>query len=113
MRQVVMVKPDSRAVRAWAVENGYAIPGRGRLSVDAVAAFNRAHGMWGARAYSGNDRVRRHTVKPPVGRSITRSYRVSEARAWAVGQGLSMPGQRGRLSSTVLDAYVLALVGAA
>jgi Lsr2 len=33
---------DARAVRAWAVSNGYAVSTRGRVSADLVAAFKAA-----------------------------------------------------------------------
>lgn len=35
--------PTSAEVRAWAVSKGLAAAGRGRLSLAAVDAYNRAH----------------------------------------------------------------------
>jgi len=105
----IVATPSSREVREWAVAQGLAVPGRGRLSTDAVAAFNRAHGLWGVRAYRQDEPVRRHSVKPVKGRTVTRNYRVSDARAWAVEHGFSRAGQRGRMSREVLDAFVLSV----
>jgi hypothetical protein len=111
MSQIIS-RPSSTTVRLWAVANGLASQSRGRLSDHAIKEFNKAHGLWGANAYAKDEPVRRHTVKPAKGRSITRSYRVSEARKWAVENGHSEPGQRGRMSKATLDAYVLTLVNA-
>lgn len=107
-----MSKVTSTEVRLWAVANGLASMSRGRLSDHAIREFNKAHGLWGANAYKRDEAMRSHTVKPAKGRSITRRYRVSEARAWAVANGHSEPGQRGRMSRETLDAYVLSLVNA-
>ena len=109
MSTVAVRVPDSREVREWAIQQGLAQPTRGRLSKDAIVAFNRAHKRFGASAYQRAERVRTHSVKPTKGRTITRNYRVSEARAWAESQGLIAPGLRGRLSREVLDAYILSL----
>jgi len=111
MSQIIS-RPSSTTVRLWAVANGLASPTRGRLSDHAIKEFNKAHGFWGANAYSRNEPVRRHTVKPAKGRAVTRSYRVSDARKWAVENGHSEQGQRGRMSKSTLDAYVLTLVSA-
>ncbi len=35
--------PTAADVRAWAVEKGLAKPTRGRLSRDAIAAYNKSH----------------------------------------------------------------------
>lgn len=35
--------PDSAIIRAWAVENGYDLPSRGRLSQDVIDAYMDAH----------------------------------------------------------------------
>jgi hypothetical protein len=108
MSQIVK-RPSSTEVRLWAVANGLASPTRGRLSQHAIDAFNKAHGLFGARRYVRDEPVRRRTVKPAQGRSVTRSFYLADARAWAVKNGHSEPGQRGRLSGAVLDAYVLSL----
>ncbi|QYN18715.1 Lsr2 family protein [Amycolatopsis sp. DSM 110486] len=43
----------SRAIRAWAVENGYAVSDRGRLSSEIVAAFEAAQQVANASAEKG------------------------------------------------------------
>lgn len=108
----IIARPDSSVVRLWAVASGLASEGRGRLSSHAIAEFNKAHGLWGARAYVKSEPVRKHTVKPAKGRTITRNYRVSEARDWAVKNGHYAEGTRGRIASSVLDAYILSMVSA-
>lgn len=108
MSQIIS-RPPSTEVRLWAVANGLASPTRGRLSKYAIAEFNKAHKLWGARAYVQNEKVRRHSVKPAKGRTITRNYVVSDARAWAIENGHCAPGTRGRISREVLDAFVLTL----
>lgn len=111
MSQIIS-RPDSTTVRLWAVANGLASVGKGRLSSHAIAEFNKAHGLWGARAYVKSEPVRKHSVKPAKGRTITRNYRVSEAREWAVANGHYAPGTRGRIAASVLDAYILSTVSA-
>jgi hypothetical protein len=108
MSQIIS-RPTSSEVRLWAVANGLASPTRGRLSAHAIREFNKAHGLWGARAYVKSDKVRTHSVKPEKGRTINRKYRVRDARAWAVENGYCEPGTRGRIAREVLDAYVLTL----
>lgn len=104
----VFKRPTSREVRAFAIRAGLAEPGKGRLSDEAIEAFNK--GRRGMHRYVRSENVQTHTVKPAKGRAVTRNYRVPDARAWAVANGLSKAGQRGRMSTKILDAYILSLV---
>lgn len=110
MSQVaVIARPRSSEVREFAIKNGLAQPGQGRLSYAAVEAFNKSRR--GVHRYVRDEPVKSHTVKGPRGGAMyTRNYRVSEARAWAVQNGFTHAGARGRIPSAALDAYVLFLV---
>lgn len=96
----------STEVRAFAVENGLAKNGRGRLSKAAVEAFNAANPR---RKYVGQrEAIMTFKAKPEKGRTKQRKATVSEVRAFAVANGLAKPG-RGRLSNEAKRAFVLGL----
>jgi hypothetical protein len=109
MSQVALViKPSSREVREFAIREGLAQPGQGRLSRQAIDAFNR--NRRGVHRYVKAEPVARHTVYGPQGGVVrVRNYNREDARAWAVRNGYSAPGARGRLSRGALDAYVMSL----
>jgi hypothetical protein len=52
----------SRAIRAWAVENGYAMPERGRLSSEVVAAYDAAQAQSAEPAKAPRKRASRKKV---------------------------------------------------
>lgn len=104
----VIMRPSSSEVRAFAIENGLAEPGAGRLSKRAIDAFNASRR--GIHRYVKSEDVARHTVYGPKGGVVrTRNYKRSEARVWAVANGFAHPGSRGKLSVQALDAYIMSL----
>lgn len=100
----IIVSAKASTVREFAVANGLAQPGRGRLSRKAVGEFNRTHGL---KYVPNTPKTIKVTAKPDKGRAVTRTVVVSEVRQWAVANGLAQPG-RGRLSDAAKKAYVLA-----
>ncbi|GAC56290.1 LSR2-like protein [Gordonia hirsuta DSM 44140 = NBRC 16056] len=43
VRRAAAKAGDTRAIRAWATENGFAVSDRGRIPADVVAAYEAAH----------------------------------------------------------------------
>lgn len=109
MSQIALVRrPTAPEVRAWAIGEGLAQPGQGRLSQKAIDAFNK--GRKGVHRYERHTVVRRHAAKPARGRTVERNYDPSAAREWARAEGYRV-GERGKLADPVLTAYVLFLAG--
>lgn len=98
-------------VRAWAVANGIEVKPegtRGRLPKAAIEGFNadKANRV----KYRGVQPTKVVvTAKPEKGRAKRKTATTDEIRAFAVANGLSKPGQRGRFSSDTLRAFVLGL----
>lgn len=78
-------------VRAWAKENGYTVPSRGRISADIMAAYEKSVGKV-AKA------VKR------TGRKASGSTDTAAIRAWAQANGYEV-GDRGRIPGDVVAAY--------
>lgn len=98
-------------VRAWGAEVGLPIGGsRGRLPMDTIDAFNKAHGSGkGRMRYTKTDRhpERVYEAKPDKGRTRRETATAPQIRAWAALNGLSVQ-PKGRLPKAVTEAYVLA-----
>lgn len=91
-------------VREFAIGEGLAKAGRGRLSKAAIEAYNKANPR---RKYVGQrEPVLTLKAKPEKGRTRTRKATASEVREFAVAHGLAKPG-RGRLSNEAKRAFVL------
>lgn len=91
---------EPSAVRAWAVANGWIeLAGqRGRLPLDAIAAYRMAH---------GNVQSEPRTPKPAALDSLFALPPATEIRAWAVANGWeSLAGQRGRLPLEAIQAFI-------
>lgn len=99
----------SRAVRAWAVEQGISVPPTGRLADDIVERFNREHK--GKRYAPGHVDRYPWTAKPPKGRKVTKQINDREVRQAAREAGVPV-GERGALRPEVKDAYVLGTLSA-
>lgn len=99
----------STEVREFAIAEGLAQPGRGRLSKAAVEAFNKANPR---RKYVGQrEPVLTLKAKPEKGRTRTRKATASEVREFAVAHGLAKP-TRGRISNEAKRAFVLGVENA-
>lgn len=95
-------------VRTWARENGHTVGTRGRFAPALVKAYNAAHkGAPYVEAAFIETRKVTATVTDKRGRKrpVTRSVSLPEVRKAAAAAGVKV-GERGRIGSTVLAAYV-------
>lgn len=101
-------------VKAWAADNGFTVkPGRGRMPLAVVNAFNEAHGKGRKRKaqYVLGSKVqteREYVYTTAKGRKGKFSAQPQDIRAWAQEQGLTT-AVRGKFSQDILDAYGQAL----
>lgn len=81
-----------KAKRAWAIENGYEVGTRGRLTTEIHTAYNAHHGL-----PAPEKEIRKKGVclgkKAPI------------VRAWAIGKGFLKAGSRGRIATSIINAY--------
>jgi hypothetical protein len=104
----IVIRPSSRELREFAIENGYARSVHGRISDAAIRAFNAGRNPMHRYVRAENNAT--HTVFGPRGGVVrTRNYNRDAARAWAVANGYTHSGSRGRLTRDALDAYVMSL----
>lgn len=95
-------------VRAWARENGHTVGDRGKMPPAVIAAFNKAHPR---RKYDEGKHVPLVKVtgvrqdKNGRKRAVTQNVNYTEVRAAAQAAGVPV-GERGRIPSTVLSAFV-------
>lgn len=92
------------AVRAFAKENGLPVGSRGRFQPSLIEAFNKAHKTARYDTAAHVPKVA-HTVVGPKGGKTTRKVNLTEVRVAALAKGHTI-GSRGRIPTSVLDAYV-------
>lgn len=101
-------------VKAWAADNGFTVkPGRGRMPMEVVHAFNAKHGAGRKRKAqyvlgSAVQDERDYGYTTAKGRQGKFSARPADIRAWAQSEGLTT-ATRGKFSQEILDAYGQAL----
>lgn len=104
-----MSNATAAQVREWAAENGFETKaGPGRLPKAVIEAFNE--GRKKSERYAGPQPTKVVvSAKPAKGRTKRKTATTDEIRAFAVANGMSKPGQRGRFSQEILRAFVLGL----
>lgn len=107
----MFAQPTADAVREVARKRGIKVSPRGRLSMQAIEAYNKGRKPENQYTPTWDQPLPLLTIKgrktDKAGRTVSATYRITapELRAWARDNGFPELPERGRLPQAVMDAY--------